>query len=324
MFTTTSFSSRLVQYYRQAGVVRFDVRVIPDDQGFQNYQLCAQQKRHYSVKFRKGEGHHISSAHTACDLSCVSGKLVENTSPELLLAVGINKRVPAGLVLVILEERHLIKSHKEYAAGSIVEPDMFSSGRILKNGEAVETIRTLNHSERIDLTPMAVNGGNWRRIREKERIVTEIVDRITNVDGKPVITNNEASLRAERDRLNQEFQAAMKKVEDERKNCGKDYAKEVGKWLREECGFRFEQVGKLFEIAGPGQCRDAVERARIELDEMNNPLPEKDLLDDWGGMDLDIMDYAYRSSERKDWRRINAGVDYIISIGGVPADKKKK
>ncbi len=325
MFTTTY---RVEQIRRQAGVVRFDVCLVPDDKGFQHYKLCAEQRRHYSVKFVKGKGHPIPSTYTVCDHSCDSGKLVENAPPELLLAVGIYKRVPKDQVLVVQEERYHIESHKEYAAGSIVGPEMVSSGKFLKNGESMLAIRTLNHTERIDLTPRTVNGGNWRRVREQERVITQIVDKITNIDGKAVVTNNEAELRAQRDRLDQEFQAGIKMAEGERENRRRDYAREVGKFLRVECGFTFEQVGRLFEVAGPGQCLDAVERARQEMADLEKPrvLENEFDFDDYDvRMDLGIMAYAYRSLlEHKDWRRIQAGADYIVSIGGVPADKKKK
>lgn len=315
------FTSRLDQFRRENGVVRFDVNVIPDNQGFLAYKLCAQQERHYSVKYRKGEVHLISSKPTACDKSCSGGKLVENTSPELLLAVGINKRVPAGRVLVVTEERFKMWSHKEYPGGSIVGPQTFAAGKLIQDGDSLKALRTLDHKDRIDLTPLAVNGGNWRRIREKERVITEIVDTIINVGGKVVITNNEAKLRAERERITKEFHAGIQKAKEEQESRRKGYAQEVGRYLRQECGFSYEQVGKLFKIAGPGQCRDAVERARVMVEAAADPLPEKNLLDDWDGINLGLMAHAYRD-DRKDWRRIQAGADYIVFIGGVPADKK--
>ncbi len=258
-----------------------------------------------------------------CEGSCLTqkGDFIEVKDEGVLCQMGFLVQLAQDAVLVISEPH---TGYKVHAGGSKVTPDILKSGKMLKPGQSTQEPRRLQPGNQINLTPAAYRGTVF--YRRHENIVDVIMDTITNVNGQAAVDNNEAELRAQAAAIEAEVRTAYEKSQQERKQRGKEVAQEVGKYLREECGFTYKQVGELFDAAGVSYARDAVSRARTKLKESERSSTVTDFEDrPYDGMDLDLMDYAYRSGGRgKNQAMIEAGADYIVSIGGVPADKNKK
>lgn len=321
MFATPRVS--YAQLQRQYGVFQYGVNIIPDENGMQGYKLCVQKKRHYRVVFKPGDKvKKLVPGHTACDGSCegYAGKILENCDPQFLYAVGIYSKLPADQVLAIESHRRQGGgwAYRVLPGGSIVNPEDLGRGTVLKDGEQAKYLRTLERP--INLTPATDRGSRFVR----PTIVTTVEDVVKNVNGQALIETPESQMRQQEAEIDRQAEEAWQKAEAERKKERSEFAEEIRQWLRgPECGFSNSQIGQLFQTAGPGQCRDAVERARAIV-RAKAEAEKPDYLDprnDWDN--LDIMEYAYRPSPRKDWQRIRAVANYIVGIGGVPADNKK-
>ena len=321
----------LEQMRRSVSVVRFGTDVVGDAQGNKSYKLCAAGQRHYTVKIL-GKGHQIVPQFVPCDNSCQGGKEV-NVTLELLVLLGMRVRVPNGNILVLVEEatarNYWTHSYKVHAAGEIVEEALLQEGKLLQNGESLELKRTLNHTERIDLTPVSVRVSKVAAFRnQNEKVVTQITDFVYNIGGKAEILNDETELRAKAEQLAKEYYEIINRQSELRNAAKKEFAREVSRYLQNECGFTRGQVGKLFELAGAGQCRRAVEEARELLARKKRaaerPSDRPERFDDFHyDEDIDAMTAVYHVGHpyRDRWQRIVAGAEYIVSIGGVPKDK---
>lgn len=274
--------------------------IVPDENGDWSYCLCFQQRRHYTVKFKRGQPHRLSAGYKPCDrVSCFNGQLVEDTSPSLLCALGIYTRLRNDEVLVI--SGGVLATNNTYKivfGGSIVSPEDLQRGALLANSKSIRVERVLDQP--IDLSP-------GERDPNKRELVCIITDTIRNDNGRAVVTNNEAELRARAAELLMKFQDEYHKAEDQRQARRKDFAREVGQFLFRECGFTRDQVTMLFQIAGPGQCREAVDLAREAL---SVGVKAEDFCRHiWGWNNLQS--------------RARAGAHYILEIGGVPCDRGK-
>ncbi len=305
-------------------MVRFGADIVEDEQGYKIYRLCAQRQRHYKVKYKKGEPHIIAQTFTPCDGACAGGKLYENSEQGFLLLVGIYKRLPKDEVLVVVEaDRYGYLSYCIWPSGFILDSGLIARGIVLKNGQTMQVKRTLPFAQRINLTPANVRFSRNKGFRgEQELIISEIVDTIRNVDGKALIENNEAELRTQAKVSELEYYDMVNKEDDERKKRQKDFGRKMFETLRTEYGFSYQQAQGLMNAAKPGQCLEAIEKYREAVKSCSN-----DILDE--RLDLDDIDYEpayfrrYKRGEMIRQEFIRAGVIYIASIGGVPADKSK-
>ena len=265
MFPRESEGARsfFARVHREQGIVRF-FYTVPGSADAHTYGLCAQAKRHYTATVTEPRTpHKISKDFLPCDGSCANGTLVENPTKIMQLLVGMLILVPRGNVIVVTKkDRYDYLSHQEFPAGSIVSPETIRGGKLLKDGETLEAKRTLQQVERINLTPVEFRpSAIVRRLqRDKEVLITEITDSITNHDGKALITNNEEELREQAARLEEQWQAVLQKQETDDKERRADFARGVSNYLRQEQKFTREQVEALFKF-GPGALREAVDVA---------------------------------------------------------------
>ena len=89
-----------------------------------------------------------------------------------------------------------------------------------------------------------------------------------------------------------------------RQESKQKFAREANRFLMEDCGFTYGQVTNLFNIAGPGQCSEAVELAQWAIAIQQSP---REIYRNTG---------RYKTPEVIE--RILRGAEYIIRIGGIP------
>lgn len=285
--------SNVDEFRRAHGIVQFGLDIIPDDQGWRSYRLCVQRDRHYTIKFKPGESPRLMSGFTPCDRDkCSEGKVIEVSDPHFLYSVGVYQRLPKEKVLVV----EAYGAYRTFEGGQIIDPIELQRGKLLENGQSMQFERRLDRS--INLAPD-------RRFNRK--IISTITDKVTNVGGRAVVSNNEAELRAEEAELYREINERYAKQQADRQARRRDFAREVAQFLKREHGFTHEQVGKLFELAGPGQCRSAVAAARWAK-ETSRPVSDYEL--EWRyGLGVNVA-------------RIVRAAEYIVEIGGIPNDRK--
>lgn len=275
---------------RKMSIARFGPTFV---EGVNSFQICGGLKRHFCmVKKRNKEHYELLPVSVPCDgVSCKDAIVIENASEAQLVQFGVMEKL-SGDVLVFVNNSMRRPGYTLAQAGDIIYPEARSNAIVLKPGQSTTAKRELYPE--INLTPIGV------RNRRDMIFVREVVDTIVNVNGKAVITSTETDLRKQADALREEAHRQAEQYEEIRTSRKKDFARGVSAYLK-SCGFTYNQVGELFRIAGPGQCRQAVEKARYY---MKCELEESRL-------DAD-----------KDEYRAIAGALYILSVGGVPADKK--
>jgi len=328
MFATNNRSREEVSLVdRKSGIIAFDLggMIIPDERDMYGHKLCVHMQRHYPVIGKKGEKPQIQFDRVSpCDGSCKKGCGGMNTNirdPYILFRIGVYMRVPENEVLVLPYGC----AYEVYAAGSYVAPH---SRQTLKNGESIKVTRDLPLSERIHLRPKMASG------KRESVLVTYVEDTITNENGTAVISKEqENTLRARAAEFDREIaeegrraQEKYEKAQQAHREASKVRNMTIDRDLQgPQYGFTSKQVDDLRKkLEGRmSWAYDAVERARVMIKVAEKP-PVDDLLERMDYDDISMMGSLAWYSERKDWRLISAGAEYIVSIGGVPADKNKK
>lgn len=304
--TSVSMSSRslrdLCRFVMKCEILQFGVNIFQDEAGYQSYKLCAERSRHYKVRVKKGERPQITFD-LPCDSSCAGGREVEDPPIALLTALGIYTKVPANTVLVF----DRAGSYSVVGAGQTISvAQMKRATHTLLNDQSVQVTRLLDTV--IDLTPAAVRLSNDKR-KLNPKLISSVVDTITNVGGKAVVKSHETELQLQAMEIDREVERAEQAELQRELAEKKRFGGEARNFLY-QCGFSKDVVAYLMESVRPAAVRDAVAIARWLS---KNPT-------------RDIYEYefgpSWDSGERRRQQRARKGAEYIVDTGGVPADKR--